>query len=190
MRNGQRGRRTGTVRQAGAGEWNLVVLPGGPDTSVPSLVPDPDTLPGWAPATVAIIHGQPLLRALLELAIAQTYDFEVVFCGRSADDLGDSGVDADLVVFDLPTMAAGPALEAVYRLARDRRVLVTAPAANACLLMDAVCAGAHGCLTDFDDEYATLSALRAVARGGVYVCAELSGYLRDRLAAPEPCLRR
>jgi DNA-binding NarL/FixJ family response regulator len=168
---------------------HLAVLPRVPGGEPARYAFDPDTLPGSDPVTVAIIDGQPFSRAVMELAVGQTYDFEVVFSGRSAAEFYESGVEADLVVLDLLAAPGCAALDAVRRLARTGRVLVTAPAEHTPLLIDAICAGAHGCLTEHKDEYVIVSALRAVAQEATYFCAESSAYMHDRLAAANSALR-
>lgn len=144
---------------------------------------DPEVLPGCDPVTVAIIDGQPFSRAAMELVIGQTYDFELVFSGRSVDEFDESGVEAELVVLDVLAVPGRPALDAVRRLARTGRVLVIAPAERADVLIDAICVGARGCLARHEDEYVIVSALRVIAQEAIYFCAESSAYLHDRLAA-------
>ncbi len=138
------------------------------------------------PVTVAIIDGQPFTRAVMELAIARTYDFEVVFSGGSAEEFEKSAVEADLVVLDLVATPGGPGLDAVRRLAQSKRVLVIASAEHVPLMIDAICVGARGCLTEYNDEYEIVNALRAVAQDAVYFSAESSEYLHDRLTAASP----
>lgn len=146
-------------------------------------VSDPDAMPASAPVTVAIIEGRPFTCAVMELAIARTYDFEVVFSGESAEEFEKSGVQADLVVLDLLATPDGPALDAVRRLAQTNRVLVTAPAEHVPTMIEAICLGARGCLTGYKDQDEIVNALRAVAQEAIYFSAESSEYLHDRLAA-------
>lgn len=152
-------------------------------------VSDPDATEGSVPVTVAIIDGRPFSCAATELAIARTYDFEVVFSGRSAAEFERSGVEADLVVLDLLATPGVPALDAVRRLAQTKRVLVTAPAEYVPSMIDAICVGARGCLTEYKDDDEIVNALRAVAQEGIYFSAESHGYLHDRLAAASPALQ-
>ena len=188
MANQQRNRhRRSTAQRTGQATRHLallpVILPDEPDGEPAPYASDPEALPGCDPVTVAIIDGQPFPRAAMELLIGQTYDFEVVFSGRSVDEFDESGVEAELVVLDLLAAPGRAALDAVRRLARTGRVLVIAQAELADVLIDAICVGAHGCITRHEDEYVILSALRAVAQEAIYFCAESSAYLHDWLAA-------
>jgi DNA-binding NarL/FixJ family response regulator len=192
--NQQRNRhRRYTVQRTGKAARHLAILPvippDEPGGEPAPCASDPDALPGCDPVTVAIIDGQPFSRAAMELVVGQTYDFEVVFSGRSVDEFDESGVKAELVVLDVLAAPGRAALDAVPRLARAGRVLVIAPAEPADVLIDAICVGAHGCLTRYEDEYVIVSALRAVAQEALYFCAESSAYLHDRLAAASSTLR-
>jgi DNA-binding NarL/FixJ family response regulator len=144
---------------------------------------------GFVPVTVAIIDGRPFTCAVTELAIARTYDFEVVFSGGSAEELEKSGVEADLVVLDLLAIPGGTALDTVRRLAQTKRVLVTAPVEHVPSMIEAIRVGARGCLTGYKDEYEIVNALRVVAQEAIYFSAESSEYLHDRLAAADPAPR-
>jgi DNA-binding NarL/FixJ family response regulator len=167
-----------------------MILPNEPGGEPAPYASDPEGLPGCDPATVAIIDGQPFSRAAMELVIGQTYDFEVVFSGRSVDEFEKSGVEAELILLDVLALPGRAALDAVRRLVPAGRVLVVAPAERADVLIDAICVGAHGCLTRHLDEYVIVSALRAVAQEAIYFCAGSSAYLHDRLAGPNSTLRK
>ena len=143
--NEQRDRRRHRTSQSNKpARRHLAVLPGGLSGERTPCVSDPDEMQGSVPVTVAIIDGRPFSCAVTELAIARTYDFEVVFSGESAEEFEKSGVEADLVVLATPD---GPALYAVRRLAQTKRVLVTAPPEHVPSMIDAICAGARGCIT-------------------------------------------
>jgi DNA-binding NarL/FixJ family response regulator len=176
-------RRRRTSQSTEPARRHLAVLPGGLSDEPTPYISDPDAMQESVPVTVAIIDGRPFSCAVMELAIARTYDFEVVFSGRSTEDFEKSGVEADLVVLALLDASGGLALDAVRRLAQTKRVLVTAPAQHVPSMIDAINVGARGCLTEHRDEYEIVNALRAVAQEAIYFSAESSEYLRDRLAA-------
>ena len=192
MGNQQRNRRY-AVQRPGQAKPHLavlpMVLPNEPGGEPALQVPDPEELPVRNPVAVAIIDGQPFSRAAMELVIGQTYDFEVVFSGRSVDEFDESGVEADLVVLDVLGVPGRAALDVVRRLAPTGRVLVIAPAERADVLIDAICAGAHGCLTRNEDEHVIVNALRAVAQEAIYFCADSSTHLHDWLAGANLALR-
>jgi DNA-binding NarL/FixJ family response regulator len=176
-----------TVPRAERAERHLGVIPQVPPAGL-TRAPVPyaggqEAWPGCDPVTVAIIEGQSFCRAGIEQAIEQAPDFEVVFSRRSLDDLEQSGIQADVIVLDLFATGDSPALDAVRKLARTTRVLVTAPAERADVLIDAMHAGAHGCVTRHEDRQLIVNALRTVAHEALYFCAESSAQLRNWFAA-------
>jgi DNA-binding NarL/FixJ family response regulator len=131
--------------------------------------------PGPRPFTVAVVDDQPMTRAGMEKVASEVPHLNVVSSVARVDQLhdGDGSVGYDIVVLALPVPADGSSLDAVARVARIGRVVLTSTWEQPPNLLAVVRAGARACLTRRCEQDAVVDALHVVALGGFYLCAPL-----------------
>lgn len=117
--------------------------------------------------TIAIVDDQPVSRTGLERVLAEDPNLTLVASVASVADL-PAGTPVDAVLL-APSTPADTARE-VGTVAAFAHPLVTAVWNRPSLLLDALRAGARGCITRHTDTVAVLTAVRVVASGGFYVC--------------------
>lgn len=131
--------------------------------------------------TVAIVGDQPVSRAGMEKLVS---DDPILDVAAAVDALDELSGTFHVVILDLPLRSADPTLEMVAKVAEFGRPLVCAAWDQPPALLATIRAGARGCLTRHTERHAVREAVRAVARGGFYLCAELVDRFQAELARP------
>jgi DNA-binding NarL/FixJ family response regulator len=136
--------------------------------------------------TVVIVEGSFLTRAGIENVIAVDPALKVIGTYATVDDFERFCTRPDLVVLGLEAGADADPAPAVARLATHCAVLVLAPRGRTDTLMAVLRAGARGLVTGVTGAGDFLAAVSAVARGGVYLNADVVARLGTALREPAP----
>lgn len=136
-----------------------------------------------APLRVLLADDHAILRAGLRLLLNQQQDFEVVGEAESGLETLElvEKLQPDIVLLDLnmPGLHGLEALPLLRKAAPQCRVLVLTMHANPQYLQEAIRRGAAGYLLKKAADSELLSALRAVARGEVYVHSSMTRALLE-----------
>ncbi len=137
------------------------------------------------PLRVLLADDHAILRVGLRLLLDGQEDFEVVGeaeTGLEALELADS-LKPDIVLLDLnmPGLHGLETLPTLRKVAPDARVLILTMHADPQYLQEAIRRGAAGYVLKKAADSELLSALRAVARGEVYVHPSMTRALLDGL---------
>jgi DNA-binding NarL/FixJ family response regulator len=119
---------------------------------------------------VAIVDDQPVRRSGMERLVLQDPTLAVAASVGRVEELAGLDASPDVVVLDLPPSTNGDAGALIARLAEKSRLIVISAWDRAPSLLSAVRAGACACVSRQSDQSATVTAIRAVADGGFYVC--------------------
>jgi DNA-binding NarL/FixJ family response regulator len=125
--------------------------------------------------TVAVVDDQPMTRAGIEKVASEAPDLNVVSSVARLDELdgGEGSAAYDVVVLGLPVPPERSSLDALTRVARVGRPVVTSTWAQPPSVLTAIRGGVRGCLTRRCGPDVVVNALRVVARGEVLICADL-----------------
>ncbi len=135
--------------------------------------------------TVSIVDDQPVTRTGMEIVVSLDPRLAVVASLADIDDLAASTVDSDVVLLALPAHRCTPALELIATAATVGRPVITSTWDQPPTLLSAMRAGARGCITRHSPHDAVADALRVVAQGGTYLCAQLVDQLHSELRRPQ-----
>lgn len=147
-----------------------------------------DPAPGSDARTcrVAIIDDQPISRAGMECIVGDDPEFIVAASVSSVEEIdaldGPGGYDAAIVALT-PRDARSPA-DTISIIAKVAYPVITSTWDGQNMLSDVIRAGARGCLTRHCEQHEMLTALRVVAGGGLYVCADLVERLHREMTRP------
>ena len=134
--------------------------------------------------TVTIVDDQPVTRTGMERVVSLNPQLTVVASVPYVDDLEDGTAACDVAVLALPMQDTGTSLEVIAKVAAIGRPLITATWDQPPTLLAAMRAGARGCLTRYSAQSAVADALRVVAEGGFYLCAQLVDQFHAELRRP------
>jgi DNA-binding NarL/FixJ family response regulator len=131
---------------------------------------------------VAIVDEQPVSRTGLRQLATEDPRFRVVASVDSVNELEAQRPPFDVVVLSLPLRSGESPLSDITRIAQLGHPLVISAWDRTPTLLAAIQAGARACVTRQADQQVVTDALRAVARGGLYLCHRLVGQFHDELA--------
>jgi len=166
----------------------------GLDSRRAGFTPEPTTAPGLAwPAedqvfSIAIVDDQPVTRAGMEKVVSEDPRLIVVASVASVEELrAVSGTNAhySAAIISFPLgVDGGSSRSAITSIASVAHTLVTSTWERQGMVLDAVRAGARGCVTRHSDRDVVLTALRVVVGGGFYLCDRLVDRFHAELLRP------
>jgi DNA-binding NarL/FixJ family response regulator len=143
------------------------------------------------PTTVTIIDDQPIPRSGLEHLIAGLDDVVLLASVPAIEDLDPAfciedrdPAFCDVVLLHLPDDGEGLTAKAITQAARVGRPVVMASWQRPPGPVDALRAGARGCIVRHSTLETVADAVRVVASGGIYVCRDLAERLHTDLSRP------
>jgi DNA-binding NarL/FixJ family response regulator len=131
---------------------------------------------------IAIVDDQPIRRGGMQRLVQDDPDLRIAASVGDVEELTLLNSRHDVVVVDLQVRADGAALGVISRLAQISRPMVISTWDGAPSLLAAVRAGAGACVSRQSDPSTVVSALKVVARGGLYICGHLHHQFRAELA--------
>jgi DNA-binding NarL/FixJ family response regulator len=135
---------------------------------------------------VAVIDHQPITRAGMERVVAEQPQFVVAASVGSIDQLDPPPRGYDVAVLALPPQDPDTWAGTVSSLSMIARPLVVSSWERPNAVTDTIRAGARGCVTRHSDQDEVLTALRTLARGGIYVCADLADRFQAEVTSATP----
>ena len=133
---------------------------------------------------VSIVDAQPLTRTGLERVVSLDPRLTLVASVPEVDDPALSTADWDVIVLALSPQDSATALDVIANAATIGRPVVMSTWDRSPTPLSALRAGARGCVTRYSPQSGVVDALRVVARGGFYLCAQLVGQLHTELRRP------
>lgn len=133
--------------------------------------------------TIAIVDDQPVTRAGMEQVLSADPQLTLLASVGSVEELPPD-LPIDAVVLALPT--TGDTAAVVAAVAEFAPPLITSTWDRPAMLLDAIRAGARGCITRHSEPAAVRTAVEVVADGGFYLCRRLVGQFHTGLAHASP----
>jgi DNA-binding NarL/FixJ family response regulator len=134
--------------------------------------------------SVVIIGEQPVSRAGMEKLISEDGHLRVLAAVGNLNDLDPAPAGCDVVVLDLPLRTHEPPPLLIQKVARIGRPLVCSSWEQPPSPLTTIRSGAYGCITRYTEQVVVREALRAVARGGFYLCPRLAARFQEELTGP------
>jgi DNA-binding NarL/FixJ family response regulator len=135
------------------------------------------------PIRIVVADDHPLLRAGIQAILDDQSDFQIIAGaadGREAMGLIESHrPDVALVDISMPGMSGIDLTQLIARAESDTRVIILSMHKDEAYVTRAFRAGASGYLLKDSDTEELGLAIRAVARGGIYLSPEVSRFLVD-----------
>jgi DNA-binding NarL/FixJ family response regulator len=134
---------------------------------------------------VAIVDESPMIRLSVEYALSTVPGIQVSSSRADAMFSGGTGI-ADVVIIDLYLGGDRPCLATLARLSHTVPLLAISPCAQPQDVLDALRAGAYGCIAGAAQPEAFATAVRTVAARGIWLSPCLADVLRQELLATPP----
>ena len=133
---------------------------------------------------VAIIDDQPISRAGMERIVADEPCLTLGASVSLVDEILDGPGGYDVALIAVTPRGARSCADTITGVATVAHPVVTSTWDSQNMLSDAIRAGARGCVTRHCAQNEVLTALRIVAAGGLYVCADLVEQFHREMRRP------